>query len=177
MKLQELFQEDKPQPQQVDEWVPAVLVAGRIGMWAWPYLATAVRIGAPAVGKFLSKQFVKQGPKVLSTTGKVTKELGKSMVKNPVKWTAAYGAYTIFDSLTDAIDLIADAVGNLLDLETIKVLGKVAVKYSIPAAGIIAILYGGKKLYDYMQDNPDSDVIDDAEPVEEGVTLFVMIID
>jgi len=26
------------------------------------------------------------------------------------------------------------------------------VKYSIPIAAIIAVLYGGKKLYDYMKD-------------------------
>ena len=162
MKLQELFHEDKAQPQQLNEWV-----------WLVPLIATAVRVGAPALvrvlatgGRVAAGQAIKRAPKI---TKKIVTGTGKALVKNPGKTAVGVGGYVIYDKVTDAIEFIQEIVGDLLDMATIKTLGKAVVKYGIPAAGIIAILYGGKKLYDYMQDNPDNDVIDDVEPIEEGV--------
>ena len=51
----------------------------------------------------------------------------------------------------------------MLDNETIKALAQVAVKWALPATAIIAILYGGKKLYDYIQDEDDPE----AQPQED----------
>ena len=66
MKLQELFQEKK-QPQQLNEWI-----------WLVPLVATAVRIGAPALirvlatgGRAAGGQVVKQAPKLTKKVLKV----------------------------------------------------------------------------------------------------------
>ena len=120
-----------------------------------PALATAVRIGAPAVGRFLAKQFVKQAPKVVKGTGKVTKDVikntGKAIIKNPTKVATGVGAYYIFDKTTDAIEYIKSLAEDLIDGLTAENLAKVVVKYSIPAGAVLAILWGGSKLWDYMK--------------------------
>ena len=140
MKLQELFQEKK-QPQQLNEWI-----------WLVPLVATAVRIGAPALirvlatgGRAAGGQVVKQAPKL---TKKVLKGTGKAIVKNPGKVAVGAGGGYVYKKVSDAVKYIEEIVGDLLDIATIENLGKVVVKYGIPAAGILAILYGGKKLYD-----------------------------
>jgi len=120
-----------------------------------PALATAVRIGAPAVGRFLAKQFVKQAPKVVKGTGKVTKNVvkgtAKAIIKNPTKVATGVGAYYIFDKVTDAVDYITGLAEDLIDSLTAENLAKVVVKYSIPAGAVVAILWGGSKLWDYMK--------------------------
>ena len=148
MRIQQLeeHQELKEQ-QQLNEWV--------FLPWLVPALATAVRIGAPAVGRFLAKQFVKQGPRIVKGTGNVTKNVvkgtAKAIVKNPTKVATGVGAYYIFDKVTDAVDYITGLAEDLIDSLTAENLAKVVVKYSIPAAAVVAILYGGSKLWDYMK--------------------------
>ena len=65
MRIQQLeeHQELKEQ-QQLNEWV--------FLPWLVPALATAVRIGAPAVGRFLARQFVTKGPSIVRGTGNFT---------------------------------------------------------------------------------------------------------
>ena len=124
-----------------------------------PELATAVRLGAPVVGRLLSKQGAKQVAKqVAKNTGKAAVVTGKTVVKNPGKSLAAYGAYEVWDTVTDAMDFLED-LG--LDEELIPNLAKVIVRYGIPTAAVLAALYGGKKLYDYVKDN--------NEPEEEEI--------
>jgi hypothetical protein len=145
MRIQQL--EEHQEQQQLNEWV--------FLPWLVPALATAVRIGAPAVGRFLAKQFVKQGPRVVKGTGNLTKKVvtgtAKAIVKNPTKVATGVGAYYIFDKVTDAIDYIVSIAEDLIDSLTAENLAKVVVKYSIPAAAVVAILYGGSKLWDYMK--------------------------
>ena len=127
-----------------------------------PALAAAVRIGAPMVGRLLSKQAAKQAAKVVAkNTGNVAKATGKAVIKNPGKTALAVGGYEVYDTVSDAMDWLKE-----LDVteELIKPLAQVMIKYALPVAAVLAILYGGKKLYDYIQDNPD-----DKQPAQEGI--------
>ena len=115
-----------------------------------PALATAVRIGAPMVGRLLSKQVAKKAAKtVAKNTGKVAAATGKAVIKNPGKTALAVGSYEVYDSVSDAMEWLKE-----LDLaeDLIKPLAQAMVMYALPVAAVLAILYGGKKLYDYMQD-------------------------
>lgn len=55
-----------------------------------------------------------------------------------------------FDSVKHAYDTIANAVGNAFSSERIAQLAKIAKDYALPGLAIAAMLYGGKKLYDYI---------------------------
>lgn len=119
-----------------------------------PALATAARIGAPMVGRLLSKQGAKQAAKaVAKNTGKVASATGKAIIKNPGKTALAVGGYEVYDTVSDAMEWLKE-----LDVaeDLIKPLAQAMVTYALPVAAVLAILYGGKKLYDYMQDQ-DSD--------------------
>jgi hypothetical protein len=117
--------------QQINEWV-----------WVLPALATAARVGGPALLKLLKHGAKKVAP-VAGTTA-------KTIVKNPgttLKWA---GAGYVFKSIHDVVSMVKDYVGDLMDDETIGTFAKVVWKYKLPAAAVIAVLYGGKKLKDYM---------------------------
>jgi hypothetical protein len=144
MKVNEVVNES----QQLNEWA-----------FLLPAIATAVRIGAPALGRFLfgqaakqtAKQAVKQAPKIIGkAVGKTAVGIGKVLLKHPGAAIATGGSYYVYKSVDEAITAITEMVGNTLDPVTIKAFALVVMKYSIPVAGVIAILYGGKKLYDYM---------------------------
>ena len=125
-----------------------------------PALAAAVRIGAPMVSRMITSQGAKQAAKVVAkNTGNVAKATGKAVIKNPGKTALAVGGYEVYDTVSDAMDWLKE-----LDVaeELIKPLAQVMIKYALPVAAVLAILYGGKKLYDYIQDNPD-----DKQPANE----------
>ncbi len=121
----------------------------QLNEWAFllPAIATAVRVGAPALGKFLFGQTIKQAPKI---AGKAAIGASKVLLKNPGKALAVGGGYYVYKTVDEAITAITELVGTMLDATTIKALALVVIKYSIPVAALIAILYGGKMLYDYM---------------------------
>jgi hypothetical protein len=121
----------------------------QLNEWAFllPAIAAAARVGAPALGRFLFGQTIKQAPKI---AGKAAVGAGKVLLKNPGKAVAAAGGYYVYKTVDEAITAITDLVGTLLDATTIKALALVVIKYSIPVAALIAILYGGKILHDYM---------------------------
>ena len=124
-------------------------------IWVLPALATAVRAGAPIVGRMLSKQGAKEVAKqVAKNAGKAATATGKTIIKNPGKSLLAYGAYEVWDTVTDAMDWLED-IG--LDGALIPNTAKVIVKYGIPAAAVFAALYGGKKLYDYIKDSNEKE--------------------
>ena len=125
-----------------------------------PALAAAVRIGAPMVSRMITSQGAKQAAKVVAkNTGNVAKATGKAVIKNPGKTALAVGGYEVYDTVSDAMDWLKE-----LDVaeELIKPLAQAMIKYALPVAAVLAILYGGKKLYDYIQDNPD-----DKQPANE----------
>ncbi|RLC45585.1 MAG: hypothetical protein DRH57_07740 [Candidatus Cloacimonadota bacterium] len=140
-----------------------------------PLLATALRMGVP----ILMKMATSQGSKVVAqqvlrktaqTGGKVLLQTGKSMVKNPVKALGVAGAIDAapgaLESYEDAKALWEKYKGTIaviekilawfgLQADKIAALAPIIKQYSIPFAGVAAILYGGKKLYDYVQTNKD----------------------
>ena len=120
-----------------------------------PALAAAVRMGAPVVSRLLSKEGAKQIAKgVAKNAGKAAVVTGKAVIKNPGKTVAAYGAYTVWDTVNSAIEFLED-IG--LDTALVPTVAKVIVQYGIPAAPVLAALYGGKKLYDYIKDSNESE--------------------
>ena len=136
MKIYEIVQE-KSQP--LNEWA-----------WLIPALATAARVGGPAIGRLLSKRGAQQAAQhVARNSGKAVAATGKAIVRNPVKSALAVGGYEVYDTAKEAMEWLEE-LGVAKDI--IKPLADVMVKYAIPATGIIAVLYGGKKLYDYFTD-------------------------
>ena len=153
-----------------------------------PLLATALRMGVP----ILMKMATSQGSKVVAqqvlkksaqTGGRVLLQTGKSIVKNPVKTIAVAGA---IDAVPGAIDTYNDAQnlwekykGTIeviekvlawfgLQADKIAALAPIIKQYSIPFAGVAAVLYGGKKLYDYVQTNKDVKV-ETSKPEDEAI--------
>jgi hypothetical protein len=149
MKVNEVVNES----QQLNEWA-----------FLLPAIATAVRIGAPALGRFLfgqavkqtAKQAVKQAPKVIAgLAGKAVVGTGKVLLKHPGAAITATSGYYVYKSVDEAITAISSMVGDALDPITIKAFALVAIKYALPVAAIVAILYGGKKLHDYMNNTEE----------------------
>lgn len=167
------YEKHKKDPQyttesaQLNEIAPALI----------PLIAGAVRLGAPHVLRFLSKKgakelikktpgaltkkitpLVKKGAEVagkgaIKGTGKVAKGVGTAILKNPVKATILGVGAKVYTEVDELFEHIKELVGDMLDNATIQALAKVAVKWALPAAAIIAIVYGGKQLYDYATDD------------------------
>lgn len=128
--------------------------------WAWllPAIAAAVRLGAPLVTKLLSKEVAKKAATEIakkSVGGGMM--AGKVILKNPGKALTAYGAYELYQTIDDAIEHITQLVGDALDPASIKALAAIALQYALPVGAVIAILYGGKKLYDYISSEKADD--------------------
>jgi len=79
----------------------------------------------------------------------VIKKLDNAGAGKVTKWSV--GAITIASVADIALD-ITSWVGDLLSGETIKEIAALAWKHKLPAAAVIAALYGGKKLIDYVAD-------------------------
>ena len=127
--------------QQINEWV-----------WVLPALATAARVGGPALLKLLSKGASKTAP----VATKVAGNTAKAIVKNPgttLKWA---GAGYVFKSVYDVVEMVKDYVGDLMDNEAIETFANIVWKYKLPVAAVIAVLYGGKKLKDYIDSDPET---------------------
>jgi hypothetical protein len=120
--------------EQLNEWV-----------WLLPALATAVRVGGPALIKIL-----KHGKNVSTKVAPVAGKTATAIVKNPgTSLTWLTGGY-LFKSMYDVVEKIKDIAGDLLDNESVNTFAKIVWKYKLPAAAVVAILYGGKKLKDYI---------------------------
>ena len=68
----------------------------------------------------------------------------------------------IQDTSTETVRSLAqkikDAVGSRINNEQIVALARGFKKYALPAAALVAVLYGGKKLYDYIKKNKEKRV-------------------
>jgi hypothetical protein len=69
---------------------------------------------------------------------------------------ASTAAKSSWETVEEAAKDISDMVGRNLTPEAIEQLSKIAVNYALPVAAVIAILYGGKMLYDYMNSSSKS---------------------
>ena len=111
--------------------------------WILPALATAVRVGAPAL-KLLLKGGKKAAPKVKDTaTNMIQKSTASGVIVGAV-------GKTVYDKAGDAIDGIKKIFGIDMDEDTLSIFAQIVVKYGIPIGAIAAVLYGGKQLKDYM---------------------------
>lgn len=127
--------------------------------WILPALATAARVGGPALLKLLSKGASKTAP--------VAGNVAKAIVKNPgttLKWA---GAGYVFKSAYDVVNMVRDYVGDMMDNEAVETFAQIVWKYKLPVAAVIAVLYGGKKLKDYIASNMASQE-QDGEAVPEA---------
>jgi len=79
----------------------------------------------------------------------VIKKLDDAGAGKVTKWSV--GAITIASVADIALD-ITSWVGDMLSGETIKEIAALVWKHKLPAAAVIAALYGGKKLIDYVAD-------------------------
>ncbi len=89
------------------------------------------------------------GSKVVKEVPKITQKLDKIGAGKVTGWSV--GAITIASVADIALD-ITNWVGDILSGETIKEIAAYAWKHKLPAAAVIAALYGGKKLIDYIAD-------------------------
>ena len=136
--------------------------------WVIPALATAVRIGIPAL-KLLLRGGSKAAPKVLKTG----KNLGTSIVKKSTVSGVVVGAsgMYVYDKVTDLIDWIKDKYTIDLDDDALEIFAQVVIKYGIPIGAIAAIFYGGKQLKDYMasqEQEQDGEAIPETQLDEYG---------
>ena len=138
----------------------------------WPALAAAIRAGAPAVMRVAGQGAVNTGKVIARNPVKSTvagaaiadPEAAKDVIntasnaynfiKNPQAAVTA-SAKEVWNDLQTATSDITNMVGDKLSSEVTKALATVAVNTALPVAGVIALLYGGKKLYDYMTSDSD----------------------
>jgi len=116
-------------------------------VWVLPALATAVRVGGPALLKLLKHGAKKAAPVAANT--------GTAIIKNPgttLSWAA--GGY-VFKSVYDVVEKVKDVVGDLMDDTSVESFAEIVWKYKLPVAAVVAVLYGGKKLKDYMAGEED----------------------
>lgn len=130
--------------------------------WILPALATAVRLGTPAL-KLLLKGGKKAAPTVKNTT---TNMIQKSTASGVI--VGAVGK-TVYDKVGDAIDGIKKIFSIDMDEDTLNIFAQIVVKYGIPIAAIGAVLYGGKQLKDYMaSQEQDGEAIPETQLDEYG---------
>ena len=80
----------------------------------------------------------------------------KQGAKRPITTTIAVDAVDgELDTTQGAISWLGKAVGNAFTPEVIRKAGPIIAKYGIPAAGVAAAIYGGKKLADYVAGKRD----------------------
>jgi len=136
-----LYKQDDVEEDQLDEWVPppvawAVVVNG---------LAVAVRVGGAAL-KFFGKK------KVTTTAANTVVQTSTPLIsKQFMGGVAVTYVWTKYQDFKDWIG----KWGLDMDDEDTSAFAKIVVKYGIPAGAVIAILYGGKKLKDYLTKNPE----------------------
>ena len=127
--------------EQLDEWFTA---AGRLIL----ILGGIIRSpqAKKKIGDIIKNGWQKIKPGTESTAIAVTKwSPGKTF-----KWLSL--GY-VFTGVVDIIDMITTYVGKFLDAATIKGLAEIIWKNKIPVAGVMAIIYGGKMLKDYVMDD------------------------
>ena len=75
------------------------------------------------------------------------------------KQAAVSGAYATVDAAKSGIESM---VGSMLSSTAITTLAELVVEWALPVAGVVALLYGGKKLYDWLSSNEPSPAIQSA---------------
>ena len=130
-----------------------------------PLLAATARALVPLLGR-IGPGLSSLGRGAASTAGKAAQVGAGTAAKTAVPVGAGLGIYDILSTIADSIggvgqvysdiksatEAIIAVVGNGLDSSTIGQLAAAAVKYAIPIGILLALLYGGKKLFDYINE-------------------------
>ena len=127
--------------------VPAALLTG---------LAWSLRLGKSSIMSFLKKGAAMVGlykPTMKQKMGSLIQNIfhkkwnGKTGV---LAFTGGYGLNGVFSKWEDAQEWFDETFKLDMDKGTMNIFAQAVVKYGIPIGGIVAILYGGKQLKDYM---------------------------
>jgi hypothetical protein len=124
----------------IDEFDIQQLDEGKVKIlkWVWEKIWKGKQAATPIVTKTSDKV----AKSVVSTSTKVLNNPGKTL-----KW---FSAGLTFTSLAEVFNMLTDFVGGWLDAASVDELGKAIWKHKLPVAAVIAAIYGGKKLKDYM---------------------------
>jgi hypothetical protein len=118
--------------------------------WILPMLATAIRATAPAlVLKGLSR-LLKVGKSGAKKVKVPAINATTSVLKNPGISLSWLGGGYVFKSVYDVMEKTKEVVGDFLDDLSIEKFAEVVWKHKLPVAAVMAVLYGGKQLKDYM---------------------------
>ena len=147
--------------------------------WVWllPVLATAVRVGVPAL-----KLLLKGGKAATKVIKPVAVNTTKTLVKGATPQGVILGAGGMYawDKVSDVVDAIKgwgedDTVVDMEEDE-LNLFAEIVIKYGIPAAAVGALLYGGIKLKNYMDGNKDDEkedeVVHNAHGIEGMTTTY-----
>ena len=113
--------------------------------WILPALATAARVGGPALFKLL-----KHGKNAVGKTKVPATNAAQAIIKNPGTTLSWVGGGYVFKSVYDVVEKVKELVGDFMDEASIESFAQLVWKYKLPVAAVVAVLYGGKKLKDYM---------------------------
>ena len=147
--------------------------------WILPMLATAIRGTAPAlVLKGLSR-LLKVGKSGAKKVKVPAINATTSVLKNPGISLSWLGGGYVFKSVYDVMEKTKEVVGDFLDDLSIEKFAEVVWKHKLPVAAVMAVLYGGKQLKDYMageEEEKGNTTINnyyngDDEPVAEASVL------
>ena len=146
-------------------------VIGKVGKEAVKKAVTnGTKTVGPAAGKVakeIGKKAVGGAKKVAPVAGKVAKEIGKKTVGPVVGGAVVVGGVNylvdqVFDKLDEALKFLMELFDDLFDIETLKKMAEMLVKYGLPIAGVLAVAYGGKLLVDYVRgEDEDPEEFDD----------------
>lgn len=162
MKVNEIVQTEK-----LEEafFLPA------LAPWVLPTLATAVRIGTPAL-----KAILRGGKKGSSKVGDTTKNLVQKSTTSGV--IVGAGSMYVYERAKDVMAWIKENFTIDWDEDALEIFSQIVVKYGIPIGAIAAVLYGGKQLKDYMagEEEKEKNAVKKAAVTEERVDEVLPVV-
>ena len=159
-------------------------------VWLLPAIATGARLVIPRALKYFAKNKTVQnkignmlkGSKTPARAGvdkatellsKGIKKGGKTALEHPERIVAAYALWEgvqVFTDVADAISALQDMLSGIGEMgdDIISSVATVMVKYALPLAVIIAIIYALYKAYNYFADDDEENNI--KETASAGAT-------
>jgi len=167
MRIHEILAHDPQQltEEQLMEIVPALIAAGVAAVEAVPEIMALVAEFGPEMGAaarsvlgWAVKNPVKAGVAGSVASAAVSDPAAvlhgamamADIVQDPGAAAAAMAEGLFWTTVEKAIDVISGIVGVNLPKNEIVALARLAVTYRLPVAAVIAMLYGGAKLYQYL---------------------------
>jgi len=165
--------------EQIDEVLPALAI---------PALMAAARAAVPVLTRLGANIITKGGSAAARGAGAVAKGAGTMAVKHPIATTVAGGAAYAGKKAGDAIDAVGDMAADLAGdadaliaqagagIEAVQdqitaaigssgflKVASFAKQYALPALAVVAILYGGKKVIDWLMGKGKEPQVEELE--------------